>query len=67
MKWWNNLKDWQKRAIKTFIQTGISYMAVALPTIEWESVTKAAVLGVIMSALASALSATMSAITDDMN
>lgn len=64
MKFWNNLKDWQQRAIKTFIQTGISYMAVALPNIEWESVSKAALLGVLMSALSAALSAAMNVINE---
>ena len=63
------MKDWQKRALRTFVQTAVGYVCTAAVTIDWsadKAVIKATVLGILTSAIAGGISAAMN-IYDDKN
>jgi hypothetical protein len=55
------MKIWVKRALRTFIQTAVGYIAVNIATIDFTqtSITKTAVIGLAVSATASGLAAVM--------
>lgn len=59
------MKNWIKRAIRTFFQTAIGYITVAIPTVDWnDSALKTTLIGIGMSALAAGISAVMNYIDD---
>ena len=46
------MKTWVKRAIRTYIQAAVGYLAVALPTIDFEGDgVKAALIGIGVSSV----------------
>lgn len=54
------MKNWVKRAIRTFFQTAVGYIAVAIPTVDWQSSgLKATLIGIVMSGVAAGISAVM--------
>ena len=55
------MKNWIKRALRTFAQSAIGYIVVALPAIDFSetSVLKTALIGIGVSATAAGLSAVM--------
>ncbi|MBQ3970473.1 MAG: hypothetical protein II685_08345 [Clostridia bacterium] len=54
------MKTWVKRAIRTFIQAAVGYLAVALPTIDFEGDgVKAALIGIGVSSVSAGLAAIM--------
>jgi hypothetical protein len=60
------MKNWVKRALRTFVQSAIGYAAIAVPTIDFAnaSAIKTAVIGVGVSAVAAGISAVMNALDD---
>lgn len=61
------MKNWVKRAIRTFAQAAVGYLAVALPTISFSedvSVIKTTLIGVGVSAIAAGLSAMINILDD---
>ena len=63
------MKDWQKRALRTFLQSAIGYFCTAIVTIDWgadKAIIKAAITGIIVSAIAGGISAAMN-IYDETN
>lgn len=59
------MSNWIKRAIRTFFQTAIGYITVAIPTVDWnDSTLKTTLIGIGMSALAAGISAVMNYIDD---
>lgn len=59
------MSNWIKRAIRTFFQTAIGYITVAIPTVDWnDSALKTTLIGIGMSALAAGISAVMNYIDD---
>jgi hypothetical protein len=63
------MKNWVKRAIRTFVQSAVGYVAVAVPAIDWTSsgraTLKTALVGLGVSAVSAGISAVMN-IMDDM-
>lgn len=54
------MKTWVKRAIRTFIQAAIGYLAVALPSVDFEGDgLKAALVGLGVSTVSAGLAAVM--------
>lgn len=54
------MKTWIKRAIRTFIQAAVGYIAVALPAIDFDGDgLKAALVGLGVSAVSAGLAAAM--------
>lgn len=54
------MKIWVKRAIRTFIQAAIGYLAVALPAVDFEGDgLKAALIGLGVSTVSAGLAAVM--------
>jgi hypothetical protein len=54
------LKNWVKRAIRTFIQTALGYICVAIPAVDWnDSALKATLVGIGTSAIAAGVAAVM--------
>lgn len=54
------MKNWIKRAIRTFIQAAVGYIAVALPAIDFDGDgLKAALVGLGISAVSAGLAAAM--------
>lgn len=56
------MKEWLWRALRTFLQSAVGYLCVAVPTIDWTedvSVLKTALVGLGVSAVAAGLSAAM--------
>ena len=55
------MKTWIKRALRTFIQTAAGYIAVNIAAVDFTdtSVTKTAVVGLAVSAVASGIAAVM--------
>lgn len=55
------MKTWVKRALRTFIQTAVGYIAVNIAAIDFSetSVTRTAVIGLCVSAVASGVAAVM--------
>ena len=63
------MKDWQKRALRTFMQTAVGYVCTAIVTVDWgadKAIIKATVTGIIASAIAGGISAAMN-IYDETN
>lgn len=63
------MKDWQKRALRTFMQTAVGYVCTAIVTVDWgadKAIIKATVTGIIVSAIAGGISAAMN-IYDEKN
>ena len=63
------MKNWQKRALRTFVQTAVGYICTAIVTVDWgadKAVIKATILGILTSAIAGGISAAMN-IHDDKN
>lgn len=60
------MKNWVKRAIRTFIQAAVGYACVALPAIDWhdEGALKGTLIGLGVSALAAGIAAVMNYIDD---
>lgn len=59
------MKNWIKRAIRTFFQSAMGYIVVAIPTVDWnDSALKTTLIGIGMSALAAGISAVMNYIDD---
>jgi predicted DNA repair protein MutK len=60
------MKNWVKRAIRTFVQSAIGYAAIAVPTIDFTntSAAKTTLIGVGVSAVAAGISAIMNAMDD---
>jgi ABC-type Fe3+-siderophore transport system permease subunit len=55
MKWW-------KRALRTFIQSAIGYICVALPAVDWQgdkAALRATLIGIGVSALSGGIAAVM--------
>jgi hypothetical protein len=61
------MKNWVKRALRTFVQSAVGYIAIAVPNIDFSSASaaKTAVVGLGLSALAAGIAAVMN-IKDDM-
>jgi hypothetical protein len=56
------VKNWVKRAVRTFIQSAVGYFCTAIVTVDWgadKAIIKAAVTGIIVSAIAGGISAAM--------
>ena len=56
------MKNWIKRAVRTFVQTAVGYISVNIVAVDWSadrSVVKTALIGVGISAVAAGLSAVM--------
>lgn len=56
------MKDWVRRAIRTFCQTAVGYACTAIVTVDWaadKAVLKATLLGILASAIAGGISAVM--------
>ena len=55
------MKNWIKRALRTFAQSAIGYIVVALPAIDFSetSILKTTLIGIGVSATAAGLSAVM--------
>lgn len=56
------MRNWIKRAVRTFVQTAFGYIAVNIVAVDWSadrSVVKTAVIGLGISAMAAGLSAVM--------
>jgi hypothetical protein len=60
------MKEWAKRAIRTFIQAAVGYIAVALPAIDFDGDgLKAALVGLGVSAVSAGLAAAMNIKEED--
>ena len=54
------MKNWIKRALRTFFQSALGYICVAIPTVDWSSSgLKATLIGIVMSGIAAGISAAM--------
>ena len=63
------MKNWVKRALRTFMQTAVGYVCTAIVTVDWgadKAIIKATVTGIIVSAIAGGISAAMN-IYDEKN
>lgn len=61
------MRNWIKRAIRTFAQTAFGYISVNIVAVDWSadrSVVKTAVIGLGISAMAAGLSAVMNYFDD---
>jgi hypothetical protein len=60
------MKNWIKRALRTFIQAAVGYAVVALPAIDWQDTgaLRGTLIGLGVSALAAGISAVMNYIDD---
>lgn len=60
------MKNWVKRAIRTFVQAAAGYACVALPAIDWgnTSALRGALIGLGVSALAAGIAAVMNYFDD---
>jgi hypothetical protein len=62
------MKNWVKRAVRTFVQTAAGYITVNIVAVDWSadrSVVKTAVIGVGISAVAAGLAAVINFIEDE--
>lgn len=56
------MKEWAKRAIRTFIQTAVGYLVVAVPSVDFSGESKAikaTLVGIGVSAVAAGIAAAM--------
>lgn len=60
------MKNWIRRALRTFIQAAVGYACVALPAIDWQDkgALRGALVGLGVSALAAGISAVMNYLDD---
>lgn len=60
------MKNWIKRALRTFVQAAVGYAVVALPAIDWQDTgaLRGALIGLGVSAIAAGISAAMNYIDD---
>ena len=60
------MKNWIKRALRTFIQAAVGYAVVALPAIDWQDTgtLRGTLIGLGVSAIAAGISAVMNYIDD---
>lgn len=60
------MKNWVKRALRTFIQAAVGYAIVALPAIDWQDTgaLRGTLIGLGVSAIAAGISAAMNYIDD---
>ena len=60
------MKNWIRRALRTFIQAAVGYTCVALPAIDWQDkgALRGALIGLGVSALAAGISAVMNYLDD---
>jgi len=61
------MKNWVKRALRTFLQAAVGYAVVALPAINWQDTgaLRGTLIGLGVSALAAGISAAMNYIDDN--
>ena len=62
------MKNWLKRALRTAFQTAVSYIAIAIPSVDWgadRAVIRAALTGIFMSALSGGIAAAMNINEDE--
>lgn len=61
------MKNWVKRALRTFIQTAVGYACVAIPAIDWSDTSKlrCTLVGIGVSSIAAGISAAMNYIDDN--
>lgn len=61
------MKNWIKRALRTFLQAAVGYAVVALPAINWQDTgaLRGTLIGLGVSALAAGISAAMNYIDDN--
>lgn len=61
------MKNWVKRALRTFIQTAVGYACVAIPAIDWADTSrvKGTLIGIGISAVAAGVAAVMNYIDDN--
>jgi hypothetical protein len=53
------MKDWQKRALRTFLQSFVGTIATQLTVYQGQELTRTVVISLVASALASGISAVM--------
>lgn len=56
------MKEWARRAIRTFVQSALGYLIVAVPAVDFaaeNSVIKSALIGIGVSAVAAGIAAVM--------
>lgn len=56
------MKDWIKRALRTFLQAAVGYLVVAVPAVDFSGdgkAVKTALIGIGVSAVAAGLAAAM--------
>lgn len=56
------MKNWMRRALRTFTQTACGYICTAIVTVDWgadRAALKATVAGIAVSAIAGGISAVM--------
>lgn len=56
------MKNWVRRALRTFIQTAVGYIVVAVPSVDFsgeKNAIKAALVGIGVSAVAAGIAAAM--------
>lgn len=56
------MKEWVKRAIRTFVQAAIGYLVVAVPAVDFSGdgkAVKTALIGIGVSAVAAGIAAVM--------
>jgi len=61
------MKNWIKRAIRTFIQSAAGYLVVALPAIDWHeesTVLRGTLIGLGVSAVSAGIAAVMNYLDD---
>lgn len=54
------MKEWVKRALRTFYQSAIGYAVVALPTVDWsadKAILRSTLIGIGVSSVAAGLAA----------
>lgn len=60
------MKNWVKRALRTFFQTALGYFFVAIPNVDWHDAgLKWTLVGIGASSIAAGLSAAMNYIEDN--
>jgi hypothetical protein len=61
------MKNWVKRALRTFVQAAVGYACVAVPAIDWSNggaTVKNTLVGIGVSTLAAGISAVMNIIDE---
>lgn len=56
------MKNWAKRAIRTFVQAAVGYLVVAVPSVDFsgeKNAVKTALVGIGVSAVAAGIAAAM--------